>query len=259
MAGAQGGVESERASGDSAVSVPANLRIATIDRDSAFLRALAKHIEQFEWNLIAYPGPVGAEALLGGHPHAVLLDVALLGPRWDGWIARQAAELPQLGIIVCTAGSTVRQRVRGLWAGADDWIDKPCDVDEVAARVLAIVRAQRVQLPGGVPAPLRGAELEVRPGLFDAFVAGNPAGLTRREFDVLLCLASHHGQVLDRRQLYLEVWGFTMVSGDRSVDTFIRKIRAKLLRISPGWRYIHTHKGLGYRFQGEPAKRARRP
>jgi DNA-binding response OmpR family regulator len=242
-------------------SHPTHLRIATIDRDADFLRALARHVGQFSWSLIAHPGPVSGTALLGGNPHAVLIDVALLGPRWDAWLAHQAAEAPQLGLLICAETSTMRQRVRALRAGADDWITKPCDVEEVAARLLAIVRARQFAPPDeqGARSALGSAQLEVRPDLFDAFAAGVPAGLTRREFDVLLCLARNRGKVLDRRQIYLEVWGFTMVHGDRSVDTFVRKIRVKLELISPHWRYIHTHKGVGYRFAGELLKRARRP
>jgi DNA-binding winged helix-turn-helix (wHTH) protein len=76
--------------------------------------------------------------------------------------------------------------------------------------------------------------------------------LTRREFELIQLLAEAEGQVLQREEIYERVWGYAMVHGDRSVDVFVRKLRQKLERASPGWRYIHTHFGIGYRFAGEP-------
>ena len=76
--------------------------------------------------------------------------------------------------------------------------------------------------------------------------------LTRREFELIQLLAEAEGQVLQREEIYERVWGYAMVHGDRSVDVFVRKLRQKLERASPGWRYIHTHFGIGYRFSAEP-------
>ena len=76
--------------------------------------------------------------------------------------------------------------------------------------------------------------------------------LTRREFELLQLLADAQGQVLEREAIYQRVWGYAMAHGDRSVDVFIRKLRQKLEKLSPGWGYIHTHFGVGYRFDPEP-------
>jgi hypothetical protein len=73
----------------------------------------------------------------------------------------------------------------------------------------------------------------------------------RREFELIELLASTEGHVLEREEIYSRLWGYTMVRGDRSVDVFVRKLRQKLERASPRWRYIHTHFGVGYRFVGE--------
>ena len=72
-------------------------------------------------------------------------------------------------------------------------------------------------------------------------------------------LASSGGRVLEREEIYSRLWGYAMVRGDRSVDVFVRKLRQKLERVSPGWRYIHTHFGIGYRFGAEPLDGARAP
>ena len=77
--------------------------------------------------------------------------------------------------------------------------------------------------------------------------------LTRREFEVLQLLAQTEGKVLQREEIYQSVWGYAMAHGDRSVDVFVRKVRQKLEKASPDWNYIHTHFGVGYRFQPERA------
>jgi DNA-binding response OmpR family regulator len=99
-------------------------------------------------------------------------------------------------------------------------------------------------------------EVEIRADQFQAFVNGLSVELTRREFELIQLLAEAEGQVLQREEIYQRVWGYAMVHGDRSVDVFVRKLRSKLERASPGWRYIHTHFGIGYRFSAEPAHEA---
>jgi DNA-binding response OmpR family regulator len=99
--------------------------------------------------------------------------------------------------------------------------------------------------------PTTAGELTIRPDQFDAFVRDEPAGLSRKEYELLRQLASAEGRVLEREVIYQRVWGYAMVRGDRSVDVFVRKLRNKLERISPEWRYVHTHFGVGYRFAAE--------
>ncbi len=91
-------------------------------------------------------------------------------------------------------------------------------------------------------------QLTIRPDRFDAYAGDEPAGLSRKEYELLRQLASAGGRVLEREQIYQRVWGYTMVRGDRSVDVFVRKLRTKLEKLSPEWRYVHTHFGIGYRF-----------
>jgi len=88
---------------------------------------------------------------------------------------------------------------------------------------------------------------------YQAFVSGQSLGLTRREFELLHLLAEARGQVIERGEIYQKVWGYAMAHGDRSVDVFVRKLRQKLQRHSGSWIYIHTHFGIGYRFDPEPA------
>jgi DNA-binding response OmpR family regulator len=99
---------------------------------------------------------------------------------------------------------------------------------------------------------LIAGEVEIRSDRYQAFVAGQGIDLTRREFELIELLAGSGGRVLEREFIYQRLWGYSMVRGDRSVDVFVRKLRQKLERWSPEWRYIHTHFGIGYRFDPEP-------
>ena len=90
--------------------------------------------------------------------------------------------------------------------------------------------------------------------MFEAFVGGRPVGLTRREFELLHLLAEARGRVIPREQIYERVWGYAMAHGDRSVDVFVRRVRKKLESASPDWRYLHTHFGVGYRFESQAAE-----
>jgi DNA-binding response OmpR family regulator len=94
-------------------------------------------------------------------------------------------------------------------------------------------------------------EVEILSDRFQAFVGGSSLDLTRREFELIELLAAAEGRVLEREEIYSRLWGYTMVRGDRSVDVFVRKLRQKLEKASPRWRYIHTHFGIGYRFAAE--------
>jgi DNA-binding response OmpR family regulator len=179
--------------------------------------------------------------------------VALLGPRAWEYIERVGEGIPGLGLIVVTQQSTVAQRVRGLRLGADDWMTKPCHPEELIARVEAVVRRRKRAEARVDAGPLVIGEVEIRSDQFQAFVGGVSVDLTRREFELISLLAEAQGQVMQREEVYQRVWGYAMVHGDRSVDVFVRKLRQKLERASPRWRYIHTHFGIGYRFAAESA------
>jgi DNA-binding response OmpR family regulator len=158
---------------------------------------------------------------------------------------------------VCTGPTSVAQRVRGLRLGADDWITKPCHPEEVLARVEGALRARQAGATTAESAgPVVAGELEIRPDMFEGFVGGRGLGLTRREFELLVLLAGSQGRVIPRDRIYERVWGYQMAHGDRSVDVFVRKLRRKLEAASPGWRYVHTHFGVGYRFGAQEADEA---
>jgi len=229
------------------------VRLAVIDTDSGFLRVLERRFEAAGWEYRISPGQLPPEELVALKLNALLVDISVLGSGGWEFLERVAGMLPGLGVVVCTQDSTVAQRVRGLRLGADDWVAKPAHPEEVMARIEAVVRRRKRARPESDMGPVVAGELEVRPDQFQAFVAGGSLGLTRREFELLQVLADAQGRVVEREDLYQRVWGYAMAHGDRSVDVFVRKLRAKLLKHSPGWAYIHTHFGVGYRFEPEGA------
>ncbi len=230
---------------------PGTVRLAVIDTDSGFLRVLTRRFDAAGWEYRVHPGAVPADELVAMKLNALVVDLSVLGPEGWSFLERVAGLLPGLGIVVCTQSSTVAQRVRGLRLGADDWVAKPAHPEEVIARVEAVVRRRRRSQPKADAGPLVAGEMEIRADQFQAFVSGRSLGLTRREFELLQVLADAQGKVIEREDLYQRVWGYAMAHGDRSVDVFVRKLRAKLQKDSPGWGYIHTHFGVGYRFEPE--------
>jgi DNA-binding response OmpR family regulator len=227
------------------------LRVSVIDSDSGFIRVLTNRMDSSGWQYRVLASAVPPQELVAMKVNAVLVDLSVIGGEGWSYLERICGLMPDLGVIVCTAGATVPQRVRGLRVGADDWINKPCHPEEVIARIEAVARRRRRARAETGMGPLVIGEVEIRVDQYQALVGGSGLDLTRREFELLQLLAENEGRVLDRETIYQRVWGYAMAHGDRSVDVFIRKLRLKLEKRSPGFSYIHTHFGVGYRFAAE--------
>jgi len=232
------------------------IRLAVLDSDTGFLQVLAKRLDGMGWQYRVLASPVPLDAVVAMRLNAMVIDLAVLGPQGWNYLEKLCARLPGLGVVVCTGQSSVAPRVRGLRLGADDWVTKPCHPEELIARVEAVVRRRKRSEARQASASTVVGEVEIRPDQFQAFVGGLSIDLTRREFELIQLLAEAEGQVMQREEIYQRVWGYAMVHGDRSVDVFVRKLRLKLERASPQWRYIHTHFGIGYRFAAEPVEPA---
>jgi DNA-binding response OmpR family regulator len=226
------------------------LRIALIDDDSGMITVLDRRFAAQRWDGQVLGYAADPDQLTALKLHALVVNPAITGLGYIEWVADR---LPGLALLVCSRPAPVADRVRALRTGADDWITKPCHPDELVARIEAVLRRRRA---GELPAAdeiVTAGELAIRPDRFDAYADGTPAGLSRKEFELLAQLAGAEGRVLEREDIYQRVWGYTMARGDRSVDVFVRKLRAKLEAVSPEWRYVHTHFGVGYRFAAERA------
>src|SRR5512142_1814928 len=232
------------------------IRVALVDDDSGLLTVLERRLGALRWEIEVLAFPPDA-----GHLASLRLHALIVNPRLTGleYVERVSGELPGLALLVLSAPVTVSERVRGLRAGADDWITKPCHPEELLGRIQAVLRRRRAgELPED-EVTVEAGELAIRPDRYDAYAGEQPAGLSRKEFELLRQLAAADGRVLEREDIYQRVWGYTMARGDRSVDVFVRKLRTKLEAVSPGWRYVHTHFGVGYRFAPEPVGQGGEP
>src|ERR1044072_4786487 len=227
------------------------IRLAVIDDDSGFVTVLAKRTEAAGWQQRTLAGAIPPEELVAMKLNALLIDPSVLGE--DAWtyLERVCGMLPDLGVVVCAARSTVAQRVRGLRLGVDDWITKPCHPEEAIARIEAVSRRRRRARPQAEAGPGAAGERSIRSERFQAFSPDTSADLTRREFELLQLLSDAQGQVLEREAIYQRVWGYAMAHGDRSGDVFLRQLRQKLKQASPMCGYIHTHFGIGYRLAAD--------
>ena len=184
---------------------------------------------------------------------AMRLHAVIINPEITGldYLERLAMALPGPALLVCTGTAPVADRVRGLRGGADDWVTKPCHPEELVARIQAVLRRRRV---GEMPVDdtsLTAGELEIRPDMFDAYVGDRPRLAVAQGVRAAAPAGQRRRPRAEREDIYQRVWGYTMVRGDRSVDVFVRKLRQKLEQLSPDWRYVHTHFGVGYRFAAE--------
>jgi Response regulators consisting of a CheY-like receiver domain and a winged-helix DNA-binding domain len=151
-------------------------------------------------------------------------------------------------IIMLTAKSEEFDKVLGLEIGADDYITKPFGVKELCARVKAVLRRTEILLSKEDEAIFVG-DLHIEPKAFEVYQNGEKLALTLKEYELLVFLAKHRGQVLTRDQLLDQIWGFDYYGETRTVDVHIRYLRKKIEEQSEdGKKYIETVRGVGYRF-----------
>ncbi len=179
-------------------------------------------------------------------PAAAVLDVSL--PDGNGlalcrsWRRDADARLAGLPTLMLTARAEEMDRVLGLESGADDYLTKPFSLRELVARLHALLR--RAQMPRGPAALPAGFHLDEAGQRIH--YAGVVLALTRLEYGLLRELLRAHGRILSRELLLQRVWGDQAEAADRTVDTHVKTLRAKLRAVRPGPEPIVTHRGLGY-------------
>jgi DNA-binding response OmpR family regulator len=233
------------------IAMPDPLRLAILDTDTDFVAKLGVACEALGWKHRVIAAPSSPWALARMRAHVLLVDPTALTEEWLQWIGLLAEELPETRIVLCSRASSLDERLAALRAGVDCWVAKGCALDEIVARIESVVRGPHHIGPALDERPLVEAELTISPIHRQAFAHGISARLTPREFSLLHLLAEQQDRVVDRAGAYLHVWGYPMVKRDRSVDVHVRRIRTKLQRVSPDWRYIHTQYQIGYRFRAD--------
>src|SRR3712207_2873264 len=182
-------------------------------------------------------------------PDLVLLDVML--PDGSGYdVARALRDRSSVPIIMLTARGEETDRVVGLELGADDYIVKPFSAREVAARIRAVLRRTEARETGAAApeGPLEAGALTLDTARRSATHAGEELDLTRKEFELLELLLREAGSVVSRERLMDEVWDVNWFGSTKTLDVHISSLRRKLGDDSAAPRYIHTVRGVGFRF-----------
>lgn len=225
------------------------MRILLVDDDPE-IRASVRLGFELQWREVdILESPTGTDALRAvedRRPDLVLLDVGL--PDMDGYaVLREIRAFSAVPVIMLTARDEPIDRVRGLEAGADDYLGKPFDHLELMARVRAVLRRLDVKAPVARVAEYRRGDLEVDVAAREARVAGARVVLTATEWRVLEVLVAHAGWVVPHDRLVARVWGRDEPGDLDALRVFVRRLRAKLGDDASMPRYIETVRGLGYR------------
>ena len=219
--------------------------VLLVDDDAAIRRSVAEGLELEGFSVVpASGGRAALAAVESTAPAIVVLDLAM--PDLDGLavLRRLREDGNDVPVCILSARDEVDDRVKGLEAGADDYVVKPFALEEVAARLHALLRRR--------PAPPAG-HLEVGDLVLDEASAkatrgGRDLGLTRRELELLALFIRRPGEILSRREMHEEVWGYTFDPGTNIADVFVGYLRRKL-EAGGEPRILHTVRGVGFVLQ----------
>ena len=234
--------------------------LLVVEDDDTLRDLLARRFREAGYAVAtATTGPDALAAVEAHVPDLVLLDVML--PELDGVevCRRLRAAHPLLYILMLTARADELDRVVGLEVGADDYVTKPFSLQEVLARVRAALRRVRTvqeQLAAAPDAqadeaPIEAGSLCVEPVRRIVTLGGEEVHLTVREFDLLLFLAQHPDRPFTRSQLLEQIWGITYEGYDRTIDSHVQRLRAKIEADAGDPQFIRTVWGVGYKFSPE--------
>jgi two-component system, OmpR family, response regulator ChvI len=224
-------------------------RLLLVDDDVSLVRILSAALTEEEFVVeSAHDGAAALRLVESSRPDLVILDVLL--PEIDGLsLCRRIRARGTTPIILLSSRAEEVDRVAGLEMGADDYITKPFSTRELCARIRAIDRRLGGATPPARDDALTVGELHIDPRRFLVRWRGRPVELTRSEFQVLYVLAKERGFVLTRDRLLDLVRGADVTTTERTVDTFVKRIRKKIREIDPEFDAIETVFGVGYRYK----------
>ncbi|NOZ26459.1 MAG: response regulator transcription factor [Chloroflexi bacterium] len=225
--------------------------VLVVDDEPNILSVVQAYLQQEGFTVYtAADGLSALKAARAYRPDLIVLDIML--PGLDGIeVLRRLRQESNVYVLMLTAKADETDKIVGLTMGADDYLTKPFSPRELVARVKAILRRGRGV--GQDEAPLNFHRLRIDPEARQVWKDDRPVELTPIEFDILLALARHRGRVLSREQLIEHVWGYDYYGDERVVDVHIGRIRKKIEDDPAHPTWIITARGIGYRFEGEPA------
>ena len=222
------------------------MKILVADDDQVVHESLGIYLRAEGYEpLDVYDGNAAAQAV-GPDIALCVLDIMMPG-RSGIEVCKEIRKNSQLPVIMLTAKGEEVDRILGLELGADDYIVKPFSPREVVARIKAVLRRTQERQEGdGSALAFNGLSIDLKS--YTVTLRGEPVICTPKEIEILHMLASNPGQVFTREQLLNRVWGYDFAGETRTVDTHIKRIRAKLDSDGLGWS-IKTIYGVGYKFE----------
>jgi DNA-binding response OmpR family regulator len=216
-------------------------RVLVVEDDDAIAQVLQRSLRMEGYEVrIAGDGVAALDEAHAFLPDLVILDLGL--PRLDGVeVAKTLRQTDDVPILVLTARDGVEARVEGLDAGADDYLVKPFERQELLARLRALLRRR----PPRGQATLTMSDLKLNPDTHEVTRAGRPIDLTQREFELLEYLMRNERIVISRQRLLDEVWGYDPFSMTNTIEVFVSNLRRKL-EAGGEPRLLHTIRGAGY-------------
>jgi two-component system, OmpR family, response regulator MprA len=229
------------------------VRILVVDDDRAVRESLRRSLSFNGYAVdLAQDGVEALESISSDRPDAVVLDVMM--PRLDGLeVCRQLRSTgDDLPILVLTARDTVSERVSGLDAGADDYLPKPFALEELLARLRALLRRTSPEERGEAEsAAMTFSDLSLDPVTREVMRGERPISLTRTEFALLEMLIANPRRVLTRSRILEEVWGFDFPTSGNALEVYVGYLRRKT-EAEGEPRLIHTVRGVGYVLRETP-------
>ena len=217
--------------------------ILIAEDDRAARQALQRALEFEGYTIVAAADGGEALEMIAAHePDAIVLDVMMPGVDGLDVCRRVRSKGLHPPVLMLTARTEVADRVAGLDAGADDYLSKPYALDELLARVRALIRRVSVS---GQNTSLELQDLVLDPASRIVTRGGDTIDLTKTEFDLLELLLHNQNIVLSRDVIYERIWGFDFETGSKSLDVYVGYLRRKL-EANDGSRLIHTVRGVGY-------------
>ena len=239
----------------SLVSPLAQGKLLVVEDDPHIQRMIYDYFKHVGYDVITVSdGESGIKAASEERPDAMILDVML--PKTDGFsVCRHIRERnPSLPILILTAKDDVVDKVLGLEMGADDYITKPFSLRELEARLKSVLRRMKAKAKeneDGDQTPIVRGVLKIVPGRREVTINGKFVDLTPKEFELLQLFASHPGRVYSRKYLLENIWDYTYSGYDRTIDSHINRLRAKVEEDPDAPKMIMTVWGVGYKFSDE--------
>lgn len=226
------------------------MKVLICDDDPIVHESLKIYIQSEGFECVsAFDGEEALQKIEEENPSLIVLDIMM--PKMNGLdVCREVRKTSLVPIIMLTAKGEEIDRILGLELGADDYIVKPFSPREVVARIKAVGRRIQENIKEGKSLTIEIEDLEISLKKYQVKYKGEVIISTPKEVETLYMLADNESQVFSREQILNKIWGYDYYGDTRTVDTHIKRIRAKLPSEKVPWK-LHTVYGVGYKFQVE--------